>query len=94
MDEKVYLTIIILGMILAGTGNTLGKIFNLGGKWQDNFTVLNQKFNHPFVQTLAMFIAEFLVGIIFFIKEKFSPSLEFKKNHAQALREVLQNNLG
>ena len=40
------------------------------------------------MQTLAMFFAEVAVGIFFFTKEKLSPSLEYRKNHQNALREV------
>jgi hypothetical protein len=34
MDAKYYMPLVMLSMIIAGAGNTLG------GKWQDKFNVL------------------------------------------------------
>ena len=44
MSSNIYMPLIMIAMIIAGAGNTLGQIFYLGGKWQDKFNVLDQDF--------------------------------------------------
>jgi len=43
MTEKNFLLMIMIGMIITGSSNTLG------AKWQNSFTFNGKNFNHPFM---------------------------------------------
>jgi drug/metabolite transporter (DMT)-like permease len=63
-DSKFYIMMAL--MVITGTLNTI--FLNLQNKAYD--TILNAKFNHPWFQTILMFIGEFYCAILWAFKKK------------------------
>jgi len=63
-SSRVYLWFLMLGMLLSGTSNTLF------AKITDSTVVAGELYTHPFLQTLFMFIGEYLCFIVYFLKKK------------------------
>lgn len=59
-------------------------------KYQDKQILLNQPFNHPFIQTLSMFIGESLCFILFLTIKHSNPT-NYKLSQEKAIEKGLES---
>ncbi|VDN01719.1 unnamed protein product [Thelazia callipaeda] len=75
--HKLRPFLLALIMVITGSINTIS------AKWADNLVVNNKRFNHPFVQSICMFLGELSCLFVFIIKRY----LEIRR-HQETVSEI------